>query len=167
MGVSYQMSGASHSSETRSNALPKNVFLETLREMRALAEDEEEDFRLRLVEQANRIIETRLNSGEAVRSDYNMQLLLVVDTLLGRKTKNGGRFPRVFENSQERDIRLGKSYDESRSTIAAMHSVELFDLIRKLRREMQLSEVLSSLSRRTPPKYVWVKKPGKSPTDKS
>jgi hypothetical protein len=159
------MSDESHFPENLPKGLPKNVFLKTVEGMRALAQDGEEDFRLRLVEQANRIIEARLNSGEAVRSDYNMQLLLVVDTLLGRKTKNWGRFPSVFENSQERDVRLQKSFEGSRPTIAALHSLELLDLIRKLRREMQLSEVLSSLPRHTAPRYVMVNKPAKSPPD--
>ncbi|MDA4129966.1 MAG: hypothetical protein OK457_04270 [Thaumarchaeota archaeon] len=125
------------------------VFLNALNEMKKLAHQADEDFRQTLVHLANQIIESRINSGEAGRSDFVGQLSPAVDYAFGLKTKNPGRYPKILETTQARKTRLLQSYLKVSGTIYEMKSSELLHLIGRLRHELLLFEILSSLPKKS------------------
>ena len=124
------------------------TFLKTVQDISELVLAAEEDYRLFLVNLSDQIIQKRINSGEARTSDFVAAWAPLTDALLGRKTENPGRFPKIMETSEERNQRLQQSYLEVRGTINEMRTSELLPLIGRLRRDKLLFEVLTSMPKK-------------------
>ncbi|MDA4131404.1 MAG: hypothetical protein OK457_11590 [Thaumarchaeota archaeon] len=149
------MPEVSSSPTAPANSNHTGIFLKTLNEISDLTFAAEEDYRMSHVNLAFQIIEKRINSGEAGRSDLAAHWLIANDAIRGRRTKylrrtkNLNPFLKAMETGDERKMRLQKSYNDARGTIYRMRSSELLPFIGRLRRELLLSEVLSSLPKKS------------------
>lgn len=125
-----------------------NSFLETVRALLENFHDAEEKYRVSLRDLAQEIVTNRIDSGEASSSERIAGLISLGESLASPRSRHANASAEILEGREQSKAKLRNAYREVAGTIYTMKTGELLKLIERLRRDVLLIRVLSSLPKK-------------------